>query len=284
MNQKINQKLLVSGADFFANDFKINPYYDDNQINIKKAQQEHNEIISCFKKAGIEIIQCTPPKNCQDGVYTANWSIVKGKQAIMSRLPKARQAEEPYAQKILQGLGYETFLPPEGHLFSGQGDSLICGNYLFAGSGYRSNPESQQFVAQKFNLELIQLHTIPKLNPDGTQYINPVTHHADSFFYDLDLALSIISPNCIAYCPEAFDQTSKEKLANLPIDKIIVDYQEAVDGFACNLVSTGEFVIMSNKAPKLQKALELRGLKCLTPDVTELKKGGGYIRCISLAI
>ena len=32
----INQKLLVSGADFFADEFEINPYYNKEQIDVKK--------------------------------------------------------------------------------------------------------------------------------------------------------------------------------------------------------------------------------------------------------
>lgn len=281
----INQKLLVSGADYFADDFKINPYYTESAISIEKAKAEHAAIVECFKKANIEVIKFDPPKDCQDGVYTANWAVVKDKTAIMSRLPEARKAEEPYAEKILQDLGYTTLHAPDNFLFSGQGDCLICGKYMFAGSGYRSDPESQQFVAKTLGLELIQLHTIPQLDENGQPYTNPVTNHADSFFYDLDLALSIISENCIAYCKDAFDEASQEKLENIKdLDKIIVSFEEATEGFACNLVSTGKTVIMSNKAPKFQAELEKRGLTCLTPDVTELKKGGGYIRCISLAI
>ncbi len=281
----INTKLLVSGADYFADDFKINPYYTESAINVEKAKKEHSDIINCFKKAGIEIIKIDPPKDCQDGVYTANWAVIKNQTAIMSRLPLARKAEEPYAEQALQKLGYHTIHVPKNYLFSGQGDCLICGNYLFAGRGYRSDPEAQQFVANTLNLKLVQLHTIPQLDHNGQPYINPVTNHADSFFYDLDLALSVISENCIAYCKDAFDEESQAKLAGLTdLDTIIVDFKEATEGFACNLVSTGKTVIMSNKAPEFQAKLEDRGLICLTPSVTELKKGGGYIRCISLAI
>ena len=32
----------------------------------------------------------------------------------------------------------------------------------------------------------------------------------------------------------------------------------------------------------VKSELEARGIKCLTPEISELKKGGGYIRCISL--
>ena len=98
----------------------------------------------------------------------------------------------------------------------------------------------------------------------------------------VDLAVAVIDEHTIAYCKEALDAESNAKIEALPLDKILVDYDECTKGFACNMVSTGNYAIMSNKAPKLQKALEERGIVCLTPDVTELKRGGGYIRCVSL--
>ena len=279
----INQKLLVSGADYFADTYEINPYYTQKSIDVEKAKAEHAAILNCFKEAGIELVKVDPPKDCQDGVYTANWALVKDGVAVMSRLPEARKAEEPYAKAELEKLGIKIITVPGNHLFSGQGDSLICGKYLFAGRGYRSDPEAQQFAAETFGLELVQVHALPQLNDDGTEHINPFTNHADSFWYDIDLAISVIDEHTIAYCRDALDEESQQKIDALTdIDKIVVDYDECTKGFANNLVSTGKHVIMSNHAPKLQAELEKRGLICLTPDVTELKKGGGYIRCVSL--
>ncbi len=278
----INQKLLVSGADYFADTYEINPYYTQSAIDVEKAKQEHALILDCFKKAGIELVKVDPPKDCQDGVYTANWALVKDGVAVMARLPEARKAEEAYAKARLEEQGIKTIEVPGNYLYSGQGDSLRCGKYLIAGRGYRSDPEAQQFAAKTLGLELVQVHAKPQLNEDGTEHINPVTNHADSFWYDLDLAVSVIDEHTIAYCPEALDEESNQKLEALDLDKIIVDYDECTKGFADNLVSTGKYVIMSNQAPKLQAELEKRGLICLTPDVTELKKGGGYIRCVSL--
>jgi N-dimethylarginine dimethylaminohydrolase len=279
----INQKLLVSGADYFADTYEINPYYTQKSIDVEKAKAEHAAILDCFRKAGIELVKVDPPKDCQDGVYTANWALVKDGVAVMSRLPEARKAEEPYAKAELEKQGIKTILVPDNHLFSGQGDSLICGKYLFAGRGYRSDPEAQEFAADVFGLKLIQVHAKPQLNDDGTEHINPFTNHADSFWYDIDLAISVIDEHTIAYCRDALDEESQQKIDALTdIEKIVVDYDECTKGFANNLVSTGKHVIMSNHAPKLQAELEKRGLICLTPDVTELKKGGGYIRCVSL--
>ncbi|MCL1839663.1 arginine deiminase-related protein [Candidatus Saccharibacteria bacterium] len=280
----INQKLLVSGTDYFNNTAHINPYYTNDVIDQAKAAQEHALLVSCFKQAGIEVIEVPPPTDCQDGVYTANWAIVHNGTAILSNLPSVRKPEQPYAKQVLENLGLACIDPTAPHLFSGQGDSLICGNRLFAGSGYRSTPEAQKIVADAFGLELIQLHALPKLNDTGSPFWNAATNNYDSFFYDLDLALAVIDENTIAYCPEAFDDPSRRKLADLDIDKILVDREEAVTGFACNLVSTGQTVIMSAHAPKLQAELQKRGLATLTPEITELKKGGGYIRCVSLIL
>ncbi len=279
----INQKLLVSGADYFSDEFEINPYYTSNKIDVAKAVAEHKIIVDCFKKAGIEVIKVDPPKDSQDGVYTANWALVHNGVAVMARLPEARKAEEGYAKKVLENLGIKTVEVPDNYLYSGQGDSLICGNYLFGGRGYRSDPEAQQFAAKTLGLDLIQVHTKPQLNADGTEHINPFTHHADSFWYDLDLAISVIDEHTIAYCPDALDEESNRKIESLTdLDKITVDFDECTKGFANNLVSTGKHVIMSCKAPKFQAELEKRGLICLTPDIEELKEGGGYIRCVSL--
>ena len=278
----LNQKLMVSGADYFADTYEINPYYTKDKINVEKAKAEHALILDCFKKAGIKLIKVAPPKNCQDGVYTANWGLVKDGIAVLSRLPKARKAEEAYAKKCLEKQGIKTVSVPGNYLFSGQGDSLRCGKYLIAGTGYRSDIEAQQFAAATLGLEPVLIHAKPQLNDDGSEHINPVTNHADSLWYDLDLAVSVINNRTIAYCPDALDEESNKKLQSLNLDQILVDYEECTKGFANNLVSTGKHVIMSNKAPKLQAELEKRGLICLTPDVTELKKGGGYIRCASL--
>jgi N-dimethylarginine dimethylaminohydrolase len=124
----------------------------------------------------------------------------------------------------------------------------------------------------------------------GKQVINATTGWPDSYYYDIDLALAVIKApegnqkGLIAWCPEAFMKESAAKIRQLPIDQIEVSLYEAKKAFACNLVSTGETVIMSAFAPQFKKALHSRGLKTITPEVRELGKGGGYIRCTTLTI
>lgn len=276
----------MSGAEYFDDSDAINAYMDDQvSVDIQKAIAEHAEIADCFKKADIEVVKVKAPEGCQDGVYTANWGLVLDGKAVMANLPNKRKAEEAYAEEALKSLGLQTVKLPEDLYFSGQGDALPCGKYLFVGTSYRTSPEAHPLLGKEFGLEVISLQTIPQLDADEQPIINPVTGLPDSFFYDLDLALAVINSGLIAWCPDAFVPESQEKIRSLlDIEKIEVSLQEAKAGFACNLVSTGEAVVMSNHAPNLKSALQSRGLEVYAPEITELLKGGGFIRCISLTL
>jgi len=285
MSAQINTTALMSGVDYFSDDAAINPYMTQAEpIDLAKAQAEHASIRAALESAGVEVIKVEPPKGCQDGVYTANWALVRGDKAIMARLPNARKAEEPYAEQILRDLGKTIYKVPDDLHFSGQGDALPCGKFLLAGSGYRSDPTTHQFIADTLGYEVITLQTIPDLDAGGQPKINRASGWPDSFFYDIDLAISVLRPDLIAWCPEAFLPDSQAKIRALPLDKIEVSLEEAEQHFACNLVSTGETVIMSASAPELKSKIEAHGLKTITPQITELAKGGGYIRCTTLTL
>lgn len=286
----LNSTVMMSNADFFSNDQPINPYYSDGPFDRDKAKGEHHRIRQCFLGAGITVIDVPAPEGAQDGVYTANWALVRGKKAVLARLPAARQTEEAWAKQRLEEHGFETVTIPHGWRSSGQGDALPCGNYLFCGSVYRSDARAQAFTAEVLGYERVQLQTIPLLDHRGKPAVNASSGWPDSFFYDLDLALSIIKApsdtekGVIAYCPEAFTKESQATLAAFDgVDKIIVPFMEAKEAAACNLVSTGSTVIMSPDAPILKQRLEERGLHVVTVAAPELLKAGGYIRCVSLA-
>lgn len=281
----------MSDAKYFTNDAPINPYYKHETIDISHAQNEHDEIKKQLISAGIKVITVPSPVDCQDGVYTANWALVRGNKAVLACLPNARKNEENHAEKTLKDLGIEVYRLPEGMKFSGQGDALPCGDLLFCGSNYRSDSRAQEIAAGILEYRRIQLQTIPKVDERGNEVINKYSNWPDSFFYDIDLALAIIKApeigkkGLIAYCPEAFTPESQKILEELhEVDKIIVSIDEAKIAFATNLVSNGHTVVMSAHAPELTKKLRAIGLTVLTPEISELSKGGGYIRCVTLSL
>lgn len=292
MPPQINKTVLMSSVDYFDDQAAINPFMNRHlPVNRMVAADEHNAIRVALQDAGVKVIQVEPPVDCQDGVYTANWALVRGDKAVLSTLPNARKCEESYAETILKDLGKTTFRVPDGFHFSGQGDALPCGNYLFTGSGYRTQAEAHTFVADTLGYQLVALQTVPQKTWYGRPKINKSSGWPDSFFYDIDLALAVLrapdgdKKGLIAWCPAAFLPESQAKLRVLEgVDKIEVSLAEAKDAFACNLVSTGHTVIMSANAPALAAQLKDCGFQVVTPQISELAKGGGYIRCTTLTL
>lgn len=282
----------MSGVKYFDDGFAINPYMDDSvPIDLLAAQAEHESIRQALIEAGVTVTQVEPPQDCQDGVYTANWALCKDAIAVPSRLPLPRRGEEEYARRQLQKAGKQIIEVPEGLRFSGQGDALPCGQYLFAGTTYRTDKAVHDFLADKLGYTVLSLQTKPQRTWYGRSVKNKASGWPDSFYYDIDLALSILrapsdrQKGLIAWCPAAFTKKSQAILRDFDgVDKIEVSASEARNGFACNLVSTGETVIMSANAPLLKSELEKRGFTTITPTISELAKGGGYIRCTTLTL
>src|SRR5690606_19587081 len=117
-------------------------------MDVEGAVREHSMIRDLLTEAGVTVTQVDAPKDSQDGVYTANWALIRGNKAVLSRLPDVRQTEEAHAAAILKDMGIEVIPTPEGLRFSGQGDALPYGNYLFCGQGYRADVEAQKFAAE----------------------------------------------------------------------------------------------------------------------------------------
>lgn len=285
----------MSGADYFTNNAAINDLMNAKvSVDVEGAKTEHTRIKLALEQAEVKVIQVPAPKDCQDGVYTANWALVRGGKALMSRLPNARKAEESYALQAVKKLGLEPLiLPPEVERFSGQGDAVPCGDIVFTQSPYRTTKAAHPYLKSVLGFrEVISLETKParwfRFGPAKT---NKYTGLPDSPTYDIDLAIAILKfpsegkKGLIAYCPEVFKRSSRDFLRKYDgVDKIEVSKYEALSAYALNLVSTGETVIMNAGAPKFEAALHEHGLKTHTLELPELKKGGGSIRCSTLTL
>ena len=189
---KFNHTVVMSGVDYFDDSAPINPLMTQSApIDLREAATEHKHIGKALEAAGVKVHHIAPPSDSQDGVFTANWALVRGDTAVMARLPNARKAEESYAANVLESFGKKiVWLPDTIEKFSGQGDALPCGDYLFCGSGYRSDIEAQEFAASTLGYQRIQLRTKPWLDSTGKPVINAYSGFPDSFYYDLDLAIN----------------------------------------------------------------------------------------------
>lgn len=295
----MNGVVLMSSAEHFTNDNAINTLMHNpdgsplEPVDTLKAVNEHETIARALESAGVEIHRTWATPESQDAVYTANWALIHNGKALMSRLPNKRRPEERPAENALRDEGITTKILPEiVEYFSGQGDALPCGDFVFTQSGYRTSPEAHAFLKSDLGFKkVISLHTFPEYDTSGKPVINEVTGLPDSPTYDIDLALAVLKPpmdgkkGLIAYCPDVFTPESRGYLEGFDaVDKITVSKEEALGAFALNLLSTGHTVIMNAGAPEFQTAIEAHGLKTIPLELPELAKGGGSIRCTTLTL
>jgi N-dimethylarginine dimethylaminohydrolase len=260
----MNTELLVCDPLYFRIEYVINPYMDRAvQPEPVAAAREHAAIVRAHVEAGRRVRRLAPAPECPDMVYTANMAVVRAGRAVLGDPPPQRKAEVPYVAERLAALGLDVLQPP--YPFSGQGDALACGDLMLCGYGRRTDGRVLPLLGETLDCEVIPLRT------------------ADERWYDLDLAVAVVDATTVAWHPPALDPPSGRRLRRLGLDLIEVDAPEAA-AFALNLVSDGVTVTMPDGAPRLAAALRRRGLRVVELATTELRKGGGGIRCTALAL
>lgn len=261
----MNSELLVSDAAHFRVDYEINPYmHTEVQPDRAAAVKEHEAIVAAHLAAGRKIEYLPSAPECPDMVFTANTAVVRGDRAVLGSPPPERKAEIPYFREWLGARGYRVVEAP--YAFSGQGDALAFGDLLLTGYGQRTDPRMHAVLARELDYEVVPLRTVSPR------------------WYDLDLAVAVIGvPHTLAYCPQALDGPSRQRLRGLGIDLIEVSADEAAR-FALNLVSDGTVVTMTRGVRRFADELRDRGLHVVEVDTTELAKGGGGVRCTALTL
>ena len=277
---------------------ELNKYsHADVQPDKDLAWIENEMFKLALENAGIEPIQVPSPSGeaCQDAIYTANWALCDGDMAVMANLPFPRRGERAHAQQVF---GNETLLAlnkktriielPEQWRFSGQGDALFCDDTLLVGSGYRTSPEVVGFLRDQFQgkYNVVGVNTIPLLDASGRPQINKESGWEDSEFYDIDLAVGVVAPRKIIWCPEAFKPESQDKINDLGFETIEISKDEATETFVCNGVGNGIDTYIVGKQPPegVIRGLAAWGISACVVDIPELHKGGGSTRCMSNTI
>ncbi|GAA2580386.1 dimethylarginine dimethylaminohydrolase family protein [Dactylosporangium fulvum] len=261
----MNSALLVCDPAHFRIDYEINPYmHTEMQPDQDAATAEHASIVVAHLVAGRRVEYMIAAPECPDMVFTANAALIRGDRAVLGYPPPERKAEMPYFQEWLAGRDYDVI--EASYPFSGQGDALVCGDLLLAGYGQRTDPRMHAVLARELSYDVVPLRTV------------------SSRWYDLDLAVAVVDHSrTLAYCPQALDDPSCQRLRGLGLDLIEVSVDEAAR-LALNLISDGTTVTMSRGAPRLAAALRERGLHVVELDTTELAKGGGGIRSTALTL
>ncbi len=269
-----HRRYLMCRPEHFTVSYTINPWMvPANPTDTAVALRQWQTLYDTYIALGHEVQLIDPIPGLPDMVYTANGGFVidgiayGAKFRFQERVPEAPAFMEWFGEN-----GFEVVEPREVN--EGEGDFLLVGDTILAGTGFRSTGDSHREVGEVFNKEVVSLNLV------------------DPRFYHLDTAISVLDPvqgpggverANIAYLPSAFDERSQAILAERYPEAILVDDADGAV-FGLNSASDGLNVFISPRAKGFEAQLRERGYNPVLVDLSELLLGGGGIKCCTLEL
>lgn len=268
------RRYLMCRPEHFIVSYRINPWMEPaNPTDTALAVRQWQALYDTYIALGHEVHLIDPIDGLPDMVYTANGGFVIDNVAYGAKFRfQERVPEGPAFMDWFRANGFEVAEPVEVN--EGEGDFLLVGDTILAGTGFRSTGDSHRELADVFGKEVVSLNLV------------------DPRFYHLDTAISVLDPvegtggvekANIAYLEQAFDERSQAILAERYPDAIrVADADGAV--FGLNSASDGLNVIISPRAKGFEAQLRERGYNPVLVDLSELLLGGGGIKCCTLEL
>lgn len=263
------RRFLMCSPEFFDVTYEINPWMDVTRAtDTARAVRQWEVLRDTYLSWGHTVELIEPAAGLPDMVYAANGATVVDGLVYSARFRyPERAAEGPLYQKWFADQGFVTHTAAE--INEGEGDILMVGDRLLAGTGFRTDAAAHHELAALTGREVVPMELV------------------DPRFYHLDTALAVLdsSPEHpeIGYYPPAFSPASRAWLAEHYPDAVIATEADAV-ALGLNAVSDGRRVVVAPAAVDLAEALRARGFEPHPVDTTELLKGGGGAKCCTLEI
>ncbi|WP_222122110.1 dimethylargininase [Curtobacterium sp. 9128] len=262
--------ILMCKPDFYTVSYRINPWmHPEDPTDTSKAVAQWQDLYDVYEGLGFEIHLIDPIDGLPDMVYAANGGFVLDGIAYGAKFQyPERQPEGPAYMDWFRQAGLEVAEPVETN--EGEGDFLLVGDVILAGTGFRSDSSSHEEIARVYGRDVI---TLKLINPS---------------FYHLDTAIAVLDPepdasgrSNIAYLESAFDEPSLAILRERFPDAIIATEEDAAI-LGLNSYSDGYNVVIASRATTFAEQLRAKGYNPIGVDLSELLLGGGGVKCCTL--
>src|SRR3990167_1681282 len=190
------KKVLMCPPTYFNIEYEINVWMHQNdQPSDETAHEQWQKMHDIYEKQlGWQVELITPVKGLPDMVFATDCCTIIGDKILLSnfRYPE-RQPETQQFEKWFQQNGYTTVKKAENY-FEGGGDTIVFGDKIIAGHGFRSDIKAHEELREYFAREVISLRIV------------------DLFFYHMDTSLAVLDDQTVTYYPGAIDKASQAKL------------------------------------------------------------------------
>lgn len=280
---------LMCRPTYFTVSYEINPWMDRRTpVDTPLAVAQWERLRDTYRDLGHTVETIDPVPGLPDMVYAANGATVVDGLVYSARFTHPERGPEgPAYLKWFADHGYVTHLAE--HVNEGEGDLLVAGDVVLAGTGFRTDGAAHAEAAALWGREVVTLELV------------------DPRFYHLDTALTVLRgdsgamsgvrapdggahpgltgppPVDVVYYPPAFSPAAQEVLRERYPDALLATEEDAVV-LGLNAVSDGTHVVHAPRAQRFAAALRERGYETLAVDTSELLRGGGGAKCCTLEI
>ncbi|MFF0433746.1 dimethylargininase [Streptomyces sp. NPDC004327] len=246
--------------------YSINPWMRPQAgADRSRAMAQWARLRELYRELGHTVEEIPPAPRLPDMVFAANGATVIDGRVLGARFRHPeRAAEGPAYLGWFAERGYRATRSPR-FVNEGEGDYLLAGRMILAGTGFRTEPRSHEEAEEFFGLPVVSLTLV------------------DPSYYHLDTALCVLSETEIMYYPGAFCEGSRAVLESLFPDAVLAGPEDAA-AFGLNALSDGRHVLLPSAAGRLAGTLAARGFEPVGVDLSELLKAGGSVKCCTLEL
>jgi dimethylargininase len=228
----------------------------ENEIKVELAREQHKRYCEILEQLGLTLIFIDPDDRFPDCCFVEDPAIVIGDTAIISRMgAKSRIGEEIEVRNTLSQYKTVKEIKPPGTLDGG--DVLRINEKIYVGLSERTN----QFAIQQ----------VPTYLSDYGYRVIPVKIE---HILHLKSACTYIGNNYIVMFPGHFDEGIFSAY-----DRIIIQKKEA---YSANCLSVNGKVLVQKGYPNTKKLIEDTGFETVDIEMSEFRKGGGSLTCLSI--
>jgi N-dimethylarginine dimethylaminohydrolase len=256
---------VMTPPTYFTVEYVINPWMDTTTpVDADLALTQWESLLGTYRRLGHTVDLVEPVAGLPDMVYAANAGLIINGNAIVARFKHAERHGESVAYAAWMAQHAHNPVTTQ-HVNEGQGDLLVAGSTILAGTGFRTDPKAHVEVAGLTGMPVMSLELV------------------DPRFYHLDTALTVLDDATIAYYPPAFSDGARAGLRRLFPDAIEVASADAYV-LGLNAVSDGKHVVHPVQATGFAEQLYHAGFHPIGVDLSELLKGGGSVKCCTLEV